>query len=108
MRINSTSLEKSTLNSLINRLDMYVNGVFSFFNQHTNINFNNDFVCFDIGNMPSQVKPAVMFLVLDYVYMKMKSNLKAVKYVLDPIQGSLPITEIELKNISTSVLFAWD
>ena len=93
MRKKSTSLEKSTLNSLINRLDMYVNGVFSFFNQHTNINFDNDFVCFDIGNMPSQVKPAVMFLVLDYVYMKMKSNLDRKILLIDEAWTLLSRTE---------------
>ncbi|MFH0797783.1 MAG: DUF87 domain-containing protein [Candidatus Woesearchaeota archaeon] len=68
-------LEKSTIRSLMNRLSMYVDGVFSFMNNHTTINFNNRLVCFDIGNLPKQVKPTMMFLVLDYVYMKMKSDL---------------------------------
>jgi len=70
-----SKLEKTTINSLANRLEMYVDGVFSFFNKKTNINFNNNLVCFDIGKMPSQIKPAIMFLVLDYIYMKMKANL---------------------------------
>lgn len=72
---NATQIEKATLRSLINRLEMYVTGVFSFLNRHTNVKFNNRLVCFDIGNMPKQVKPAIMFLVLDYVYMKMKANI---------------------------------
>lgn len=75
MEKRASKLEKTTINSLANRLDMYVSGVFGFFNKKTNINFNNNLVCFDIGKMPSQVKPAIMFLVLDYIYMKMKSNL---------------------------------
>jgi len=76
-------LEKTTIRSLINRLDMYVNGVFSFLNNHTTINFDNNFVCFDIGNLPKQVKPTMMFLVLDYVYMKMKRDLERKLLVID-------------------------
>lgn len=93
MEKRATHLEKTTLRSLMNRLEMYVNGVFSFFNQHTNIDFNNRFVCFDIGHMPSQVKPAVMFLVLDYVYMKMKSNLERKILLIDESWSLLSRTE---------------
>jgi len=75
MERDSSKLEQSTINSLSSRLDMYVNGVFSFLNRKTNINFDNNFVSFDVGNLPAQIKPAVMFLVLDYIYLKMKSNL---------------------------------
>ncbi|MEK6860671.1 MAG: DUF87 domain-containing protein [Nanoarchaeota archaeon] len=75
MEKKASKLEQSTINSLSSRLEMYVNGVFGFFNRKTNLNFNNNLVCFDIGNLPSQVKPSIMFLVLDYIYMKMKSDL---------------------------------
>lgn len=88
-----TTLEKITIRSLINRLDLYVSGVFSFLNRHTNIDFNNKFVCFDIGNMPKQVKPAIMFLVLDYVYMKMKSSLERKLLVIDEAWSLLSRTE---------------
>lgn len=83
MEKSAVQLEKQTLRSLINRLSMYTDGVFSFLNQHTNINFDNQFVCFDIGNMPKQVKPTMMFLVLDYIYMKMKENLDRKLLVID-------------------------
>lgn len=87
------TLEKTTIRSLINRLDIYVNGVFSFLNKHSNINFNNRFVCFDIGNMPKQVKPVIMFLVLDYVYMKMKKDLERKLLVIDEAWALLSRTE---------------
>lgn len=93
MEKSATHLEKTTLRSLINRLSMYVHGVFSFFNQHTNIDFNNRFVCFDIGQMPSQVKPSMMFLVLDYVYMKMKSDLERKILLIDESWSLLSRTE---------------
>jgi len=93
MEIGSSKLEQATINSLSSRLEMYVTGVFSFFNRKTNINFNNKFVCFDIGNLPSQVKPAVMFLVLDYIYMKMKANLDRKILLIDEAWTLLSRTE---------------
>src|SRR3989344_4352665 len=87
------TLEKSTIRSLINRLSMYVEGVFSFMNRHTNINFQNNFVCFDLGNMPKQVKPVMMFLILDYVYMKMKSGLERKLLLIDEAWSLLSRTE---------------
>ena len=93
MEKKAIQLEKNTLRSLTNRLGLYVNGVFSFLNRHTNINFNNKFVCFDIGNMPKQVKPPIMFLVLDYVYMKMKRDLERKILVIDEAWSLLSKTE---------------
>jgi len=93
MEKKAVRVEESTIRSLINRLDMYVNGVFSFLNQQSKINFNNRFVCFDIGNLPKQVKPTMMFLVLDYVYMKMKSDLERKLLVIDEAWSLLGRTE---------------
>ncbi len=93
MEKKATKLEKTTISSLANRLDMYVTGVFSFFNKKTNINFNNNLVCFDLGKMPSQVKPAMMFLVLDYIYMKMKANLDRKILLIDEAWTLLSRTE---------------
>ncbi|MBI4154897.1 ATP-binding protein [Candidatus Woesearchaeota archaeon] len=83
MEKKSTINERPTYHSLINRLSMYVDGVYSFLNRHTKIDFNNDFIIFNIGNMPRQVKPVIMFLILDYVYMKMKSSIEQKLLVID-------------------------
>jgi type IV secretory pathway VirB4 component len=83
MRKTISLSEKQTLLSLIGRMDQYVNGVFSFLNQETSLNFDNQFVCFDIGELPKQVKPIIMFLVLDYIYMKMKKDLGRKLLVID-------------------------
>ena len=93
MERTAIQMEKSTIKSLINRLSMYVDGVFSFLNRHTNIDFDNRFVCFDIGNMPKQVKPVIMFLVLDYVYMKMKSDIERKLLLIDEAWSLLSRTE---------------
>src|SRR3989344_4040219 len=89
----ATQIEKTTLRSIMNRVDMYVSGVFSFLNQHTNLELNKGVVCFDLGNMPKQIKPVIMFLVLDYVYMKMKSDLGRKILLIDEAWSLLSRTE---------------
>lgn len=80
----ASPMEKATFRALLNRLSMYTKGgVFGFMDRQTKIDFHNDFVCFNIGNMPKQVKPVVMFLVLDYVYMKMKEDKQRKLLVID-------------------------
>ena len=95
MSKTATKVESETYRSLINRIEMYVTGVFSFLNKQTNINFNNRFVCFNIGDMPNQVKPAVMFLILDYVYMKMRKDIERKILVIDEAWSLLERTEDE-------------
>jgi type IV secretory pathway VirB4 component len=89
----ASQMERTTITSLVNRLEMYVTGVFKFMNKHTNIEFDNKLVCFDIGNLPKQVKPAIMFLVLDYIYMKMKSDLSRKLLLIDESWSLLSRTE---------------
>jgi len=90
----AVSQERVTYRALLNRLGMYTeNGVFSFLNRDTNLNFNNKFVCFNIGSMPKQVKPVVMYLVLDYVYMRMKDSLKRKILVIDEAWSMLQTAE---------------
>lgn len=72
---------------------MYVSGVFRFMNRHTKIEFNNKLVSFDINNLPKQVKPAMMYIVLDYVYMKMKANLDRKILLIDESWSLLSRTE---------------
>ncbi len=83
MEHKAARIEEPTLRSLVNRLSIYVDGVFSFLNKQTRINFDNRFVCFDIGELPKQVKPVLMFLVLDYVYMNMRQDLERKFLVID-------------------------
>jgi len=79
----ASSMEKITYRAILNRLYMYTKGVFSFLNKPTNINFDNNFVCFNIGDMPKQVKPLIMFLILDYIYMKMKQTKQRKLLIID-------------------------
>ncbi|MGV8162420.1 MAG: VirB4 family type IV secretion system protein [Candidatus Nanoarchaeia archaeon] len=83
MEKKAGTTEKMPYLALINRLFMYTEGVFGFLNRQSNLNFDNDFVCFNIGEMPKQVKPVIMFLVLDFVYMKMKQTKERKLLVID-------------------------
>ena len=86
--------DEKTYRAILNRLGMYTsNGVFSFLNRQTNIDFSKDFVCFNIGAMPKQVKPVIMYLVLDYIYMKMKKNLERKILVVDESWSLLQTAE---------------
>ena len=89
----ASPMEKITYRALLNRLYMYTDGVFSFLNKQSSIKFNNKFVCFNIGNMPKQVKPLIMFLILDYVYMKMKESKERKLLVIDEAWSLLSRTE---------------
>lgn len=79
----ASKTEQMTYQALLNRLYMYTEGVFSFMNKQTSIQFDNNFVCFNIGDMPKQVKPVIMFLILDYVYMKMRETKERKLLVID-------------------------
>lgn len=86
--------EEVTYRALLNRLLMYTEkGVFGFLDRQTQINFDNKFVCFNIGSMPKQVKPVVMYLVLDYVYMKMKDTQGRKLLVIDESWSLLQTAE---------------
>jgi hypothetical protein len=86
--------EKVTYRALMNRMRMYTEkGVFGFLDRQTQINFNNQFVCFNIGNMPKQVKPVIMYLVLDYVFMRMKDNQRRKLLVIDEAWSMLQTAE---------------
>ena len=79
----ASQYERITYVALLNRLRMYALGVFSFLNKQTKIDVSKNFVTFNIGNMPKQVKPVMMFLVLEYVYSKMKQDRNRKLLVID-------------------------
>ena len=89
----ASQMEKITYRALLNRLYMYTSGVFSFLNKPSSISFNKGFVCFNIGDMPKQVKPLVMFLILDFVYMQMKRTRRKKLLIIDEAWSLLGKTE---------------
>ncbi|MFH1424369.1 MAG: ATP-binding protein [archaeon] len=70
----ATGKEAETLKGLASRMERYVSGVFSFVNKQTKLNLKDDFICFDIGKMPTQIRPLMMYLILEYIYAQMQKD----------------------------------
>ncbi len=75
--------ETMTYEALENRIRIYARGSFSFLNKQTNLNLKNELISFNIVDMPNQVKPVMMYLVLDFVHKKMQENRERKLLVID-------------------------
>ncbi len=79
----SSRLEKMTFDALLNRLRIYSEGSFSFLNKQTNLNLEKKLISFDIKDMPTQVKPTMMFLLLDFIYERTQKDRERKLIVVD-------------------------
>lgn len=86
-------MERVSYKALQNRISMYTTGVFKFFNKPTNLDLTNDLVCFNVVDMPKQAIPTIMFLILDFIYSKMKQNKTQKLLVIDEAWSLLSRTE---------------
>jgi len=75
--------EQMTLDALLNRLRIYALGSFSFVSRQTSLDLAKDLISFNIKDMPAQVKPVMMFLVLDYLYEKTQKDRERKLIVVD-------------------------
>jgi len=89
----ASRLEKMTYEALENRLRIYVKGSFSFINKQTNLDLTNDLICFNIANMPSQIKPVMMYLILDFVHKKMQKDKERKTLIIDEAWSLLQFAE---------------
>ncbi|MCH8741351.1 DUF87 domain-containing protein [Patescibacteria group bacterium] len=70
--------------SLVRRIRKFTKGTYSsFFNQPSNINMNNQFVCFGIRDMEEELRPMAMFIVLRYIWNTVRSKLKKRILIVD-------------------------
>ncbi|MFA6064899.1 MAG: DUF87 domain-containing protein [archaeon] len=89
----ASRLERMTYEALENRLRIYVKGSFSFINKQTNLDLTNDLICFNIANMPSQIKPVMMYLILDFVHKKMQKDRERKTLIIDEAWSLLRFAE---------------
>jgi len=89
----ASRMEKMTYEALENRLRIYVKGSFSFINKQTNLDLTNDLICFNIANMPSQIKPVMMYLILDFVHKKMQKDKERKTLIIDEAWSLLRFAE---------------
>ncbi len=70
--------------SLINRLRKFTKGTYAgFFNQPTNVSMENRFVAFGIRNMEPELKPMAMYIIMRYIWNKIRTELKKRILVVD-------------------------
>jgi len=70
--------------SLVKRLRKFTKGTFAqFFNQPTNISMDKPLVVFGIRDMEDELRPIAMFLVMRYIWNKVRSEMKKRILVVD-------------------------
>lgn len=66
------------------RMEKYTEGIFAgFLNKHTNINTKNQMVVFNIRDLEEELRPIAMYIVLQYIWNKMRSELKKRLVIVD-------------------------
>ncbi|MBI5066143.1 ATP-binding protein [Candidatus Woesearchaeota archaeon] len=93
MKAKASEVTEYGIAALENKLELYVNGVFKFLNQHTQLKLNNQLICFNIQKLPNQVQPVMMFLILDFVYTTMQKELNRKILLIDESWKLLSRTE---------------
>ncbi len=69
---------------LAQRLRKYTTGTFSgIFSQQSNVDINNPFVVFNIRDLEDELRPVAMYIVLNYIWNKTKSDKKRRLLVID-------------------------
>lgn len=77
-------MEQAAAESLAARLEKFVKGSFrGIFDQHTNIEINNTFTAFSIKELEESLRPVAMFIVLDYIWTRIKKDLKKRLLIVD-------------------------
>lgn len=74
---NLIGAETDDAKTVANRLEKFITGSYQgLFNQHSNVNLDNNFICFGIKNLEGPLRTIGMFLVLDFIWTRIKSKLK--------------------------------
>lgn len=77
-------MEEVVARGLADRLEKYVKGSFQgIFSQKSNVNFGNQLTVFGIKNLTDELRPTAIFIILDYIWTKVKRDLKRRLLVVD-------------------------
>ena len=78
------SMEENEAHSLAQRLEKFVKGSASgIFDQQTNIDINNNFIVFSLRDLSDELRPIAMFLMLDFIWTRVKKELKKRLFIID-------------------------
>jgi conjugal transfer ATP-binding protein TraC len=77
-------MENDDANDIAARLEKYITGSFrGIFDQKSNINIRNQLTVFSVKEMEEEMRPIAMFVILDFIWTRIKKNLKKRLLVVD-------------------------
>jgi hypothetical protein len=77
-------MEETAAESLAARLEKFVKGSFrGIFDQHTNVDIQNTFTAFSIQELEDALRPIAMFIILDFIWTRIKKDLKKRLLIID-------------------------
>ena len=77
-------MENSEARSLASRIEKFVRGGFTgIFDQHSNIDITNPLTVFSLKELEDSLRPIVMFIILDYIWTRVKKDMKKRILIVD-------------------------
>ncbi|OGE66925.1 hypothetical protein A3H85_01345 [Candidatus Daviesbacteria bacterium RIFCSPLOWO2_02_FULL_40_8] len=77
-------MEEATAAELALRLERFIKGSLAgIFSAPSNINLSNQLTVFSVRDLPDQLRPLAMHLILDYIWTKVRSSLKKRVLIVD-------------------------
>lgn len=77
-------MEEEQAKSLADRLEKFVKGsLIGIFNQQSNIDLRNTFTVFSIKNLEDELRPIAMYLILDFIWTRIKNDIKKRLLIVD-------------------------
>lgn len=77
-------MEEKTAMALAMRLERFIKGSLAgIFSSHSNVHISNSFTVFSIRDLADQLRPLAMYMILDYIWTKVRSQLKKRILVVD-------------------------
>ncbi|MBI2611587.1 ATP-binding protein [Candidatus Gottesmanbacteria bacterium] len=77
-------MEEQEAHRLAERLEKFVKGSLAgIFNQKSNLNLKNSFTVFNIRELEAELRPIAMFIVLDFIWTRIKKELKKRLLIVD-------------------------
>lgn len=79
-----TGMEDPSAKSLADRLEKFIKGSLAgIFNQSSNVNLNKQFTVFSIRDLEDELRPIAMYIILDYIWTRVKKDLKKRLLIVD-------------------------
>jgi conjugal transfer ATP-binding protein TraC len=77
-------MEDPIARGLADRIEKFITGSFrGIFDQHTNIDLDNPFTVFSVRDLEEALRPIAMFIILDFIWTRVKRDLKKRILVVD-------------------------